>query len=139
MSVGCFRNDNFREGFSSQVLSKSQHNTISTVVGFDTKMALQTPPTHPTRGAKSMAIWQPSCQKVFKESYSGRKFWDPTLTLSCNQAIWWKRTRNCITKFSKYSNFLSIFYNIPKKQQKLKLMLYQCTFILKNMGFCGHH
>ena len=27
------------------------------------------------RGAKSAATWQPSCQKVFEESDSERKFW----------------------------------------------------------------
>ena len=37
------------------------------------------------RGAKSVATWQPSCQKVFEESGSGRKFLDS----SHDQTIWW--------------------------------------------------
>ena len=33
------------------------------------------------RGGKSAATWQPSCQKVFEESGSGRKFLDPSPVL----------------------------------------------------------
>ena len=41
------------------------------------------------RGAKSAATWQPSCQKVFEESGSDRKFLDLSPILSCNLTIWW--------------------------------------------------
>ena len=39
------------------------------------------------RGAKSVATWRPSCQKLFEESASGRKFLDHSPTLSCDQAV----------------------------------------------------
>ena len=34
-----------------------------------------------TRGGKSVATWQPSCQKVFEETGSDRKFLDPSLRI----------------------------------------------------------
>ena len=37
---------------------------------------------------QSVATWQPSCQKVFEESGSGRKFLDLSSALSQKQAIW---------------------------------------------------
>ena len=37
------------------------------------------------RGGKSAATWQPSCQKVFEESGSGRKFFDFLTALSHNK------------------------------------------------------
>ena len=33
---------------------------------------------------KRVATWQPSCQKVFEESGSDRKFLDPSLALPCD-------------------------------------------------------
>ena len=42
-----------------------------------------------SRGAKSVATWQPSCQKVFEGSGSDRKFLDLSPILSCNLTIWW--------------------------------------------------
>ena len=39
------------------------------------------------RGGKSVATWQPNCQKVFEESGSGRKFLDLSSILSHKQAI----------------------------------------------------
>ena len=53
------------------------------------------------RGGKSVAIWQPSCQKVFEESGSGRKFLDPSPALSHTQTNPWKRKRIDISIFRK--------------------------------------
>ena len=43
----------------------------------------------PPRGGKSAATWQPSCQKVFEESGSGRKFLDHSPALSLDLIIWY--------------------------------------------------
>ena len=41
------------------------------------------------RGGKSAATWQPSSQKVFEESGSGRKVLNPSSALSPDQTIQW--------------------------------------------------
>ena len=61
------------------------------------------------RCAKSVATWQPSCQKVFEESGSDRKFLDLSPALSCDRTIWWKSKRNDIDNFTKWTDFLSLF------------------------------
>ena len=40
------------------------------------------------RGAKSAATWQPSCQKGFEESGSGRKILDPSPAFSHKKTTW---------------------------------------------------
>ena len=60
----------------------------------------------PTRGAKSAATWQPSCQKAFEESGSGRKFLDPSPAFSCYQMI----LQNGHVSYP-------YFHNIPKRQE----------------------
>ena len=61
----------------------------------------------PQRG-KSVATWQPSCQKVFEESGSDRKFLDPSPALFHKQTNPWKRKRNDISIFRKWTYFPSI-------------------------------
>ena len=45
--------------------------------------------TKMTKGAKSATTWQPSCQKVFEESGTDRKFSDLSHTFSYDWTIWW--------------------------------------------------
>ena len=69
----------------------------------------------PPWGAKSAATGQPSCQKVFEESGSGRKFLDPSPVFSNKQTIRWKHKRNYISIFRKWTYLSSVFfYTIPK-------------------------
>ena len=57
---------------------------------------------------KRVATWQPSCQKVFEESGSDRKFLDPSPALFHKQTNPWKRKRNDISIFRKWTYFPSI-------------------------------
>ena len=65
-------------------------------------------------GAHRAATWHPSYQKVFEGAGSDKKFLDPSPTLSWDKTIQRKNKDICIVK--KWANFLSIFYNILKKQ-----------------------
>ena len=78
-----------------------------------------------TRGAKSAATWQPSCQIVYKESGSGRRFLDPSPTLSHHQTIWWQRKINYISVFRKWTCFfLFLCSYFPKNNKVLSSNFY---------------
>ena len=69
-----------------KMLSKCYPNIIE-ILSKDFVTIVQILSTYIYRGGKSVATWQPSCQKVFEESGSGRKFLDPSPLLSHKQAI----------------------------------------------------
>ena len=66
-------------------LAQFQFSTSQIELSLALNLVITDPP--PPRGGKSVATWQPSCQKVFEESGSGRKFLDLSSALSHKQAI----------------------------------------------------
>ena len=57
------------------------------------------------RGGKSVATWQPSCQKVFEETGSDRKFLDPSLRIK----LFGRSVKEIILGFLQNGHFLINF------------------------------
>ena len=77
------------------------------------------------RRGKSVATWQPGnlvVRKLFRNQALAAIFLDPSPALSPKQTIWWKRKRNYISIFRKWTNILSI---------SSKLLQYEGAFIIR--------
>ena len=80
---------------------------------------------------KRVATWQPSCQKVFEESGSDRKFLDPSPELFTSRQIRGS-VKEMISVFLENGHiFHPLFHKIPEKQYKFQFLLYQGTFVLR--------